>query len=73
TDNSARVSVTTSEHGAAVIEVYNSIGMLVQSMVVPADGTSASGTILDGRYAAGLYTVLVRTQQQTAHSHVLKR
>lgn len=73
TDKTSRITLQTSESGAAIVEVYNSIGMLVQQETLLLNGSEVGKELFHDGMPAGLYTILVRTSQQSAHTHVLKR
>jgi hypothetical protein len=72
-DHSARLSIRTSERGVAVVELYNAVGMLVSVHHAELDGTGANGTLQLEELPSGLYTMVVRTPEQFAYTHVVKR
>jgi hypothetical protein len=72
-DHSARLSIRTSERGVAVVELYNAVGMLVSRHHAELDGTGTSGTLQLEELPSGLYNMVVRTPEQFAYTHVVKR
>jgi hypothetical protein len=72
-DHSARLIIRTSERGVAVVELYNAVGMLVSVHHAELDGTGANGTLQLEELPSGLYTMVVRTPEQFAYTHVVKR